>query len=127
MAPPSPQKLQLAYHLTLEREELRTSLLVHPMAVIELLGMGPGPGVREARTDVGSVGVVRRPSLRKIDRFSQGLSHLRLDPVEGGRRGVRGQSARRNPIDGPRGSALPGYPDRVRGAVDSDGGGGCAC
>ena len=50
------------------------------MAAIELLGIGQ---VRAAWTDVGSVGVVRRPSLRKIARFSQGLSHLRLDNVYG--------------------------------------------
>jgi hypothetical protein len=36
---------------------------------------------RAAWTDVVGVGVVRRPILRKIAMFSQGLSHLRLDPV----------------------------------------------
>ena len=35
-----------------------------------------------AWTDVGDVGVVRRPALRKIDKFSQGLVHLGLDPVD---------------------------------------------
>ena len=50
------------------------------MAAIKLLGSGM---VRVAWTDVGDVGVrvVRRPALRKIDRFSQGLSHLRLEHV----------------------------------------------
>ena len=48
------------------------------MTLIELYGMGR---VRVAWTDVGGVGVVRRPILRKIVKFSQGLVHLRLDPV----------------------------------------------
>jgi hypothetical protein len=54
------------------------SLLVRSLALIELLGMGRA---RAAWTDVVGVGVVRRPILRKIAMFSQGLSHLRLDPV----------------------------------------------
>ena len=79
----SAQKLQLAFHLTLECEELWTSLLVTPMAAVELLGSGR---VRLAWTDVGSVGVERRPFLTKIAKFCQGLSHLRLDPVDCGLR-----------------------------------------
>ena len=75
---PSAQKLQLAYHLTLDCEQLRTSLLVRSLALIELLGTGR---VREAWTDVGGVGVVRRATLRKIVMFSQGLAHLRLEHV----------------------------------------------
>jgi hypothetical protein len=55
------------------------SLLVRSLALIELLGMGRA---RAAWTDVVGVGVVRRPILRKIAMFSQGLSHLRLDPVQ---------------------------------------------
>ena len=77
-APPLAQKLHLAYHLTLEREELSTSLLDAQMARNELYLCAH---LRAAWTDVGSVGVVRRPFLTKIDRFCQGLSHLRLDPV----------------------------------------------
>ena len=37
--------------------------------------------LRAAWTDVGGVGVVRRPILRKIVKFSQGLVHLRLEHV----------------------------------------------
>ena len=76
--PPSAQKLQLAYHLTLDCEQLRTSLLDAQMALIELHLCAH---LREAWTDVGGVGVVRRATLRKIVRFSQGLSHLRLEHV----------------------------------------------
>ena len=56
----------------------RCPLLVRSLALIELLGMGRA---RAAWTDVVGVGVVRRPILRKIAMFSQGLSHLGLDPV----------------------------------------------
>ena len=43
--------------------------------------------LREAWTDFGDVGVGRRATLRKIDNFSQGLTHPGVDPVakEGGR------------------------------------------
>ena len=78
MSPPSPQKLQLAYHLTLDCDELCTSLLDAQMA---LIGLHLCEHLRVAWTDVGGVGVVRRPALRKIDRFSQVLVHLGLDPV----------------------------------------------
>ena len=86
MAPPSPQKLQLAYHLTLDCEHLRRSLLVRSLAPMELLGMGR---VWVAWTDVGGVGVVRRPFLTKIAKFCQGLVHLRLEHV-----GARGYGLR---------------------------------
>ena len=86
---PSAQKLQLAYHLTLDCEQLRTSLLVRSLALIELLGMG---WVRVAWTDVGGVGVVRRPFLTKIAKFCQGLVHLRLDLVSPARALPRGQA-----------------------------------
>ena len=62
------------------------SLLVRSLALIELLGTDR---VREAWTDVGGVGVGRRATLTKIDRFCQGLSHLRLEHVR------RSQASRR--------------------------------
>ena len=46
-----------------------------------LIGLHLCEHLRVAWTDVGDVGVVRRPALTKIDRFCQGLSHLGLDPV----------------------------------------------
>ena len=49
------------------------------LAPMELLGMGR---VWVARTDVGGVGVVRRPFLTKIAKFCQGLVHLRLEHVD---------------------------------------------
>ena len=70
--------MQLPYHLLAAHEQFKMSLLVRSLALIELLGMGRA---RAAWTDVVGVGVVRRPILRKIAMFSQGLSHLRLDPV----------------------------------------------
>ena len=51
------QKLQLAYHLTLDCEQLRTSLLDAQMALIELHLCAH---LREAWTDVGGVGVAPR-------------------------------------------------------------------
>ena len=50
------------------------------LAPMELLGMGR---VWVAWTDVGGVGVVRRPFLTKIAKFCQGLVHLRLEHVTG--------------------------------------------
>ena len=49
--------------------------------------------LRAAWTDVGGVGVVRRPFLTKIAKFSQGLVHLRLDPVGERRRRHTGHGA----------------------------------
>ena len=49
-----------------------------PVALIELYRRDHQ---QKAWTDVGGVGVVRRPTLRKIVKFSQGLSNLGLDPV----------------------------------------------
>ena len=56
------------------------------LAPMELLGMGR---VWVAWTDVGGVGVVRRPFLTKIAKFCQGLVHLRLEHV-----GARGYGLR---------------------------------
>ena len=58
-------------------------LLHHPVALDELYRMAL---LREAWTDFGDVGVVRRAGLRKIDKFSQALSHPGVDPA---RRGAR--------------------------------------
>ena len=52
-------------------------LLHHPVALDELYRMAL---LREAWTDFGDVGVVRRAGLRKIDKFSQALSHPGVDP-----------------------------------------------
>ena len=57
-------------------------LLHHPVALDELYRMAP---LREAWTDIGDFGVVRRAGLRKIDNFSQALSHPGADPATDGR------------------------------------------
>ena len=53
-------------------------LLRTPTARTLLLGSGLS---REAWTDIGDVGVVRRARLGKIDKFSQTLSHPGVDPA----------------------------------------------
>ena len=73
------QKLQLAYHLERERGQLRMPLLHHPVALDELYRMAL---LREAWTDIGDFGVVRRAGLGKIDKFSESLSHPGLDPAK---------------------------------------------
>ena len=55
------------------------SLLHHPVALDELYRMAL---LREAWTDFGDFGVVRRAGLRQIDNFSQQPSH----PARGGPR-----------------------------------------
>ena len=55
-------------------------LLHHPVALDELYRMAL---LREAWTDFGDVGVVRRAGLGKIDKFSEALSHPGVDPVSG--------------------------------------------
>ena len=62
------QDLHTAYHLMLEREQLRTSLLCTSLALSERQG---SVQVWEAWTDVGNIGVVRRSDLRKSDNLSQ--------------------------------------------------------
>ena len=37
--------------------------------------------MREAWTDIGDFGVVRRAGLGRIDKFSESLTHPGLDPV----------------------------------------------
>ena len=53
-------------------------LLHHPVALDELYRMAL---LREAWTDIGDVGVVRRAGLGKIDKFSEALSHPGVDPA----------------------------------------------
>ena len=53
-------------------------LLHHPVALDELYRMAL---LREAWTDFGDVGGVRRARLGKIDKFSQTLSHPGVDPA----------------------------------------------
>ena len=53
-------------------------LLRTPTARTLLLGSGL---FREAWTDFGDFGVVRRALLRKIDKFSQQASHPGVDPA----------------------------------------------
>ena len=53
-------------------------LLHHPVALDELYRMAL---LREAWTDFGDVGVVRRAGLTKIDNFCQALSHPGVDPA----------------------------------------------
>ena len=77
-SPPSAQKLQLPYHLPVDCEQLCTSLLDAQMARHELYLCAH---LRAAWTDVGGVGVVRRPIVRNFAKFSHILVHLRLDPV----------------------------------------------
>ena len=62
-----------AYHLILQREKLLTPDFDAPTALIVRRGCAV---VREAWTDVGDVGVVRRADLGKSDRFSQILTTL---------------------------------------------------
>ena len=53
-------------------------LLHHPVALDELYRMAL---LREAWTDFGDFGVVRRAGLTKIDKFCQALSHPGVDPA----------------------------------------------
>ena len=76
-APPA-QKLQLAYHLTSEREQLWMPLLDGSLTLVSLRGTAH---LREAWTDFGGVGAGRRACLRKIDKFSQGFTHPQLEHV----------------------------------------------
>ena len=54
-------------------------LLHHPVALDELYRMAL---LREAWTDIGDFGVVRRAGLGKIDKFSEALSHPGVDPAD---------------------------------------------
>ena len=72
------QKIQLAYHLERERGQLWMPLFRTPTARTLLLGSGL---LREAWTDFGDFGVVRRAGLTKIDKFCQALSHPGVDPA----------------------------------------------
>ena len=68
MRPTLPQKFHLAYHLVIGGGQLWTPLLATPTAPEALHGSGQ---VREAWTDVGIVGVVRRADLTICDRKRQ--------------------------------------------------------
>ena len=72
-------KLQLAYHLLAAHDQLKMSLLDAQMARPELHLCAR---LRDAWTDVGGVGVVRRARLGKIDGYSQTLYHLGVDPPD---------------------------------------------
>ena len=72
------QKSDLVSHLMMDCDELQTPLLDAQMALSKLHLCAK---VWEAWTDFGSLGVVRRATLTKIDNFRQGFSHPPLDPL----------------------------------------------
>ena len=74
----SAQKLNLAYHLMTAHDQLWMRRLDAQMPLNERHLCAP---LREAWTDFGDVGVGRRATLRKIDNFSQGLTHPGVDRV----------------------------------------------
>ena len=61
-------KLDTAYHLMTQREQLQTPLLHSPSALIALRGTAL---VREAWTDIGIVGAGRRADLTRGETFRQ--------------------------------------------------------
>ena len=75
------------YHLEIDDDGARTSLLAVPTARIVVGGHGV---LRTAWTDVGGVGVVRRSCLGKSVASSQILSHGHVSPLADRARGPGG-------------------------------------